>query len=269
MTLRIIVKVCFFCFALFFAAFVLFHFFAGGVGGFEFQSPKISHAKNPDKDVVGNLGGISVRIPKYYVEYVEYNSGSLFGDFSGKKEVAQRKFESELRSFGMDLWFPASHLSSEERQLNRKEGYGIYAGVISGEYYPGPGSLRKRARVVLQPDRFPGDYWWNNYKRLPDKRYGLVAYIVSGKDPRTGEPARESDVTTDVYIHNRADGEIDSVIECRRTSVPEGIASCDLLFSLEPLASVQISVDFPRDCLSDWREIKGFVEQLLLSFRVE
>jgi hypothetical protein len=77
------------------------------LGGF--QPPEMAAAQYSSKDVVGNLGGLPVRLPRYAVQYVEYD-----GDpgWSGKRQgpVPERTMESKLTSFGFDVRYPDMQL---------------------------------------------------------------------------------------------------------------------------------------------------------------
>jgi hypothetical protein len=225
------------------------------------------------QDVVGDLGGMKVRIPRYYAELVEYADDPGFGE-ARKVPRPKRTLNSRFRSFGMDVHFPDmkglvdAKARKEKRRQPLRERTWLYVGVSAGKSYYGDGSLDRLSRVVLKPDEYPGDYWWNNYVRLPDEKYGLEVYVVAGVDPKTGKPARESNSTEDIYLQRQPTGKVETHIVCRRTSVPQGVASCNMKFTLEPKAHAGINVRFRSGLLPEWKRIKISVRDLLQSFEI-
>lgn len=240
---------------------------------FSFQPPEMALAQYTPTDVIGDLGGMKVRIPRHYAEYVEYDGAPEFGE-KRKKPVSERTFESRLRSFGMDVRFPDmkglenAQLREDYRRYNLKpENPWLSIGINAGEIYP---SLGERANDGQAKKLWePSEYWWDNYERLPDYVHGLEAYIVTGFDPKTGKLARESDSTDDIYIHRETPNHVDTYISCGRTSVPGGIARCRMHFGLEPKGKVAINVSFYPALLPKWQLIRQLVRDLFLSFEVK
>ncbi|MCA3239489.1 MAG: hypothetical protein ING32_15145 [Curvibacter sp.] len=240
---------------------------------FGFQPPEMALAQYTPKDVIGDLGGMKVRIPRHYAEYVEYDGDPGFGE-QRKGPVPERTFESRLRSFGIDVRFPDMKGLENQTMRDEHRSYDlnpenpwISIGINAGEIYPGLGAKAREGRAKKLWER--SEYWWNNYARLPSDIYGLEAYVPSGTDPKTGKPARESDSTYDIYIHRDTSGHVDIYIQCGRTSVPGGISSCGLEFGLEPKAEVAVTVRFYPKLLQEWKTIKESVTGLFLSFEVK
>ncbi|MBP9712797.1 MAG: hypothetical protein KBD60_03785 [Sterolibacterium sp.] len=241
-----------------------------------FQSPEMAVAQYTPKDVVGDLGGMKMTIPRYYAEYVEYDGDPGFGE-KRKGARPERTFDSRLRSFGMDVRFPdmkglvdAQTREDKRRQPLREDSW-LYVGITAGEHYPGDGSLDRLTNGHLFHAYTPESkrYWGDTYMRLPEPVFGLEAYVLSGTDPRTGKPARESEDTNDVYIHRLPSGKVDAFIDCGRTFVPGGVARCDMYYSLEPKAHVGVNASFRRGLLPEWQQIQQSSRELLLSFEVK
>lgn len=241
--------------------------------GYSFYPSGMILAQYVPKDVIGDLGGMKVVIPRYYSEYVEYDGDPGFGE-KLKKPPPVRTFKSRLRSFGVEVRFPDMtglvnrEIRQEKHRQPLREDNWLYVSVSAGGRYYGDESINRLASDVLKPGKYPR-YWWNNYVKLPERRHGLEVYMVAGKDPNTGKPARESHYTNDVYLDRRLTGKVDTHIVCRRASVPSGVATCDMSFTLEPKARVEIGVSFRRDLLPEWQKIKTSARCLILGFEVE
>lgn len=243
---------------------------------FGFQPPEMALAQYTPKDVVGDLGGMKVRIPRHCVEYVEYDDDPGFGE-KRKGTAPERTFESKLRSFGIDIRMTdmrcqeSSELRENRRQqFLKQESPWISIGVNAGSIYPKLGAMAvdRQARIVIDSIAKPTEFWFSNYERLPSKVYGLDAYVVAGLDPHTGKPAKDSDKVDDKYFHFAPSGLADTYISCGRTYVPGGVASCSMDFSLEPKARVYVDVRFNRARLSEWQEIRKKTIDLLTGFEV-
>jgi len=241
-----------------------------------FQPPEMAMARYTPKDVIGDLGGMKVRIPRHYAKYVEYDGDPGFGR-KRKGPRPKRTFDSRLSGFGMDVRFPDmkglenAQLWEEKRRQPLQEKTWIYVWVNAGETYPGDGFLDRRTNSSLfnaDPSKMKG-HWLFTYERMPEDEYELEVWRLSGTDPRTGMPARESHTTNDIYIHRDSSGNVDVYISCGRPRVPSGIGSCNLATSLVPKSQVEVNVMFRRGLLPEWKRIQQSVRELLLSFEVE
>lgn len=238
-----------------------------------FQPPEMAMARYTPKDVIGDLGGLKVKIPRHYAEYVVYDGDPRFGE---KREgpVPERTFNSRLRNFGMKVRFPEmiglENMGLREdyrKNFLNPDGAWLSLTINSGDNYPGLGANARNGRAKKLWEY--SDYWAYNFERLEEDVYGLEMYVVKGIDPKTGSPARESGDTKDVYIQRDASGHVHTYIDCGRTSVPGGISPCSLEFGLEPDAKVAVDVSFHPKLLPQWKEIQQSVHDLLLSFEAK
>ena len=240
---------------------------------FGVQPPEMALAQHTPRDVIGDLGGMKVRIPRYYAEYVEYDGDPGFGE-KRKGLIPARTFESKLRSFGMEVRFPdmkglkTPELKEDYRAYQLKsENSWVSVSINSGEIYPKMG--RNANEGLAKKLREKSEHWFANYERKPDFDIAeLEAYVVAGIDPHTGALARESDSTDDVYIYKESN-HIDTYISCGKTSVLGGVASCSMHFGLEPKAEVRLAIIFAPTLLPKWREIRTSVSDLIYSFEVK
>ena len=227
------------------------------------------------KDVIADLGGMKVHIPKHCAEYVEYDSDSTFGE--KRKFSLQHLPASKLRGFEIDVRFPEMRCQDndamrEDRRRNflSRENPWIGITINSGAIYPklGAGAIDALVMAVTDTIDKPGKFWFDNFERLPTSDFGLEAYVVAGMDPRLGKPARESLDTYDIFIHRIAEGAADTYITCNKTDRYNGIATCQMIFGMAPRASVYLKVMFARSQLPHWSKIKQSTFDLLTSFEV-
>lgn len=241
----------------------------GFVSGF--MPLEMALAKHTPVDVVGNLGGMRVVIPRYYAKFVEYDGDPGFGQ-RRKGPRPERTPESRLRSFGMDVRFPDmkglenDELRAQKRRESIHESTWLLVSVVAGEIYPGDGSLDRRFSYIVQPQRH---HWSDQYERQINNVYGLEAYLITAIDPSTGRPGYESRNANDVYVDRLPSGRVVVQVDCNRASVPGGEATCLMDFSLEPKASVLVTVGFRRALLPEWRRIHESVQRLILSFEAD
>ena len=238
-----------------------------------FQPPEMAMARYTPEDVIGDLGGLKVKIPRHYAEYVVYDGDPRWGK-KRNGPIPERTFDSKLRNFGIRARFP-DMLGLENEQLQEElRSYSLNPNnpwldmtINSGENYPSMGANARNGQAKHLWE--PSPYWWNNYERLPEDVYGLEAYVLSGVHPETGLPAKEQHNTYDVYIQREPSGHVNTYIKCSKTTVPGGVGTCYLLFGLEPEAKVALNVAFAPFLLPYWREIQQSSKNLLLSFEVK
>lgn len=233
-----------------------------------FQPPEMAAAQFSSSDVVGDLGGMPVTIPRHFANYVEYDGDPGFGE-KRKGPTPERTQQSRLMSFGYDVRLPdMAGMSSAEIWKDRQrytvfDTPWIHVGVQTGEIYPGDGSLDRLTAALSRP----GVLSYEKYEVLPQAEYGLTVYAPAGIDPKTDRPYRENRNARDVFIHRVKDGKVDAYISC--SNVPHEAAPCQHFFSLGPQVHADISMRYRRGHLSQWREIQTAVTDQLLSFRTK
>ena len=192
-----------------------------------FQPPEMAAARHTPRDVIGDLGGMKVRIPRHYAEYVEYDGDPGFGE-KRKGPRPQRTFDSRLTSFGIDVRFPDmkglenAQIREEKRRQPLQEKTWLYIGINAGEIYPGYGFLdRLTDRTLFNPHASKSKRPWDHiYERMPEDEHGLEVWRLSKVDPHTGRPAWEDSDAHDIYIHRDTSGKVDTYISCKHPSVP-------------------------------------------------
>lgn len=233
-----------------------------------FQPPEMAAAQYSPRDVIGDLGGMPVTIPHYMAEYVEYDGDPGFGEKrKGPRPV--RTQTSKLRSFGFDVRYPDMKGLSDEAMRKDKKSYTIYntpwmiVGVTTGERYPGNGFLDRLTRSTLNTS---SEYWLGYYRPTNKKEYGLTTYVLAGKNPHTGQLAREEKNANDLYIYRDKDDHVLAYIEC--SNFQSDAALCKHNWSMEEQnIHADIETLYRRDLLKHWRKIQKDVSQVILNFK--
>ncbi len=235
-----------------------------------FQPREMALAQYTPRDVVGDLGGMKVTIPRHMAEYVEYDGDPTWGE-KRKGPPPVRTHESRLKSFGFDVRYPdMAGLSSSEMRQDKKtrslhETTWIGVGIGSGENYPGDGFMDRWARATLETAE--RKHWFNNYEKLPQPEYGMEVWVVKGIDPQTGRAYREHQSAKDIFIHRGENGSVRTRISCSNRPYPSG-QPCSHAWSLEQEGvHAEVYVRYRRGLLPHSQDIQRKVTQVILGFK--
>jgi hypothetical protein len=137
--------------------------------------------------------------------------------------------------------------------------------MASGEIYPGHGFMDQFVRLHLET---PHHHWWGEYDRLPKKQFGLTAYVLSGIDPKSSQPAKFSqDILAKdwfVYRHPQAKN-VQTYIECNHGQ----IEFCHQTWGLEEKnLKIKLDVRYDIHLLPKWKNIQEKTTAFILNFRV-
>jgi hypothetical protein len=188
--------------------------------GNPFFPPEMNAARDAKTAfVVGDLGGVPVKIPDYFANYVEYDGDPGFGE-RRRGARPQRTYQSKLASFGFavrfpdmagrstpELWKDYERYNGPERKYWRDSERSIppwiHVGILTNSAYPKDGFLDRSVNSTLefnaQREGF-NNLAHQNYERLPDKEYGLTAYAPPGIDVKTGKPYRQDSDAYDIFV---------------------------------------------------------------------
>ena len=155
-----------------------------------FQPPEMAAAQHSAQDVIGDLGGMPVRIPKEMAEYVEYDGDPGWEPRSGPPPI--RTYASKIRGFSFRLRLPdmamlmAPEMWDDWRRNTIYSTPWINVGVGSGEHYPPPGFMN---RMRVADGKVDSENWWDDYKEIRQKKFGLTEYKLKVAIPHeTGMP---------------------------------------------------------------------------------
>ena len=207
--------------------------------------------------VIGDLGGVPVRIPTEFAHFVEYSGDPGFLE-PRKGPVPERTQQSRLRSFGFEVLYPEMlGLTPQTRPMGYHDN--IYlsmwvdVSINAGERYPGPQALRNREKALADP-------MWRKFplKKKIERFYGLTVYESQGGDPHDFQHVT-------IYTHHNQAGEIDVFIDCHDT--PHPAAPCTLEADMSPEMGVNLNIDFRRGLTPQWADILKSVKTKVLTFK--
>jgi hypothetical protein len=233
-----------------------------------FEPPEMAAAKYAARDVVGDLGGVPVTIPRHFGNYVEYVDDPGFGE-KRKDPKPQRTHQSKLRSFGYYTRFPDMAGESSAELIKDKNSYSssttpwISVGINAGDHYFGDYSLDRLAQARLEAPTARSAY--EDYQQLPNKEYGLTVHAAAGTDPKTNQPYREHQHAEDVFVSRSKSGRVETYIRCSNRHVPA--PPCTHYFGLAPEMHADVYLNYRRSQLAHWQEIQEAVRQQILSFK--
>lgn len=235
----------------------------GGFGGLQMAT-----AQYTPKDVVGDLGGMPVTIPRHMAEFVEYEGDPGWGE---KREgpVPERTHESKLTSFGVQFRYPDMATLSSPEMWQDKNSKSIYntdwmsVGVKGNTKYPGNKWLDRLVNTNTQ--RIEMDRYI--YVKQSVKPHGLTSYKKVNKN--LGKPdERMPTIDALLLMTQTDDGSVNTYIEC--STVQHNAAPCQHNFSLEFQGlPIKIYVQYRRPMLEHWQDIQSKVTTMVLGFKHE
>lgn len=220
---------------------------------------------------IGDLGGVPVEIPHYYVDaFITYDGDPDFwgGKFHTRPKQSERTYSSKMSSFGIEARYPYMVGKStnalyqewlEDRDSPSSKWIDIR--IASGEDYQ-EGGLHRIAEGWIDP--YPDAF--RNYTRMPDKVIGgevMEVYMVLGKNPKTQVPYRHN--ADDIFIQrDKQTAQVKTYIKCSSRNVPT--PPCTHYFELEPKMAARAIVSYPRQMLPYWKDIQAKSKALVYSF---
>jgi len=227
--------------------------------------PQLQFAHPVFRDVVGDLGGVPVTIPRHYISLVEYEGDPGWGKREGP--VPERNHHSKLTSFSIDFRWPdmvaasTQELKAERRNASINETMWMFFGVGAGHSYHQDGLFLERLASSV------GRYAPFKYEKLPKAQHGLTVYTPVGVDPGTRVPFKSDSRDKDIFVHHNADGEVDAYIECSNVGIAS--APCGHTFSLAPHIKAEIRVHYRRGLLPEWQSIQTQIVRLIESWEID
>lgn len=261
-----------------FGGFLALMAYVSGVGARGFIPPQMAAAYNTPQDLVGDLGGMPVRIDRHIVRLVEYDGDPGWGD-ARKGPPPERTHASRLASFSFRVRYPDMRSLDEPEIRDDFERYHpimkpmeyglreinpwLRGGIQSGSSYPGHGFLDRQFWGI---DRIPVG---EGFVPEPTPIKGLELFIRSGNDPHSGAPLRyETTGGGDTYVHRDPKGRVTTYIRCVYRSGTEQLVLCEQTWSMESHdLGMVVNVMYRPGLLPQWQDIQTKVSQFILGFK--
>lgn len=246
-----------------------------------FMPPEMAAAQHTPVGVVGDLGGMPVRIPRHIPRFLEYEGDPGWGE-KRRGPVPVRTHQSRITSFGFTVRYPDLATLSSPEMWADKEKYTspqwlvhhafregdpwIDGGIRAGSGYGGPGGLNVRYGWMITP-RDPFFVYEKTAIADPQIK-GLELFVRTGTDAMTGEPNRFKDGMGDYYFHRDASGQVLAHIRCRYLADSRTYSSCshDWEMDRHGVKSL-VQIEYIPSHLKDWKDIQARVTEFILGFR--
>lgn len=229
------------------------------------------------EDVIGDLGGVPVRIPRQWVRLVEYAGDSHWLEKQPYPPPA-RTYGSKLTSFAILIHMPTMKaLTPENYEAYQKRGFrdlewisgGVEAAVLPLTSWT-PLNWENPYTWKL-PGQGRGGYQSYDYTPLPD-RYGLKGWRAVRWNPGNlvlDDKDRGQGMMNHHLYFAYQGGRIVAVIRCGSgvTSAPGGRHTCDHSFLLYPEMKAEVSLSYSPESLAQWRTYQDAMRELILSWR--
>lgn len=240
-----------------------------GAFAWGFQPPAMAAAQHSTQDVIGDLGGMPVKISRFVAEYVEYEGDPGWsGPRKGPPPI--RTYGSRLMSFGFEVRYPDMATLTTKELWADKRSYNIYntpwvsVGVTTGPNYPGRGFMN---RPHVSNGKLRSDYWWDDFVEVRKKKFGLTVYRQARRPPETIPAESISRFGKTIYLFRDKAGNVLTRIEC--SNVPHEAAPCSQNWDMGDLGVLaDVTVLYRVGFLEHWREIQKSITQAILDFRV-
>lgn len=202
--------------------------------------------------VIGNLGGVPVKIPFEFAELVEYDGEPTNWGQRPYTPPPPRTLASGITSFGFSVKYPEMigpttlKMNLGEKNTYTAEGSPwLGVGITSGDHFPGTGFLDRAFKATVDYKGPTGSERekLREYAKLPEKFHGLTVYVPPGIDGRTGKPRRESKYAKEIYVAFDAAGKIRALIRCEFNRLRP---YCDHEITLEPDMKTQVNIRYAK-----------------------
>jgi hypothetical protein len=227
--------------------------------------------------VIGDLGGVPVKIPRDFARFVEYDNDPHFME-KRRGAPPKRTYRSRLRSFGFEVRYPdmisiKNETGKEKKHRNIYNSMWLSVGLSSGEYnYRTP-----------HLDAYLEQYSNTNYifQKLDNPIYGLETYIpIRAKFPweRRHQNAEEYPIEKfrskigyelhdqNLYFFRDPDGHAVTFIACSNALIES--ATCRQRFLMKSPIRAAVDFSYRRALLPHWQDMQSKITSLIIGFKV-
>ncbi|MCQ8897096.1 hypothetical protein NQT62_11690 [Limnobacter humi] len=229
--------------------------------------PAMALASISTQDVVGNLNGMPIKIPRHMAEDVEYVGDPGWGE-RRKGPVPERTYDSALKSFGVTFRYPdmATLSSIELRDDKRKKSIFSTDWIMFGVSSPSLIDFPERYyRYKMEPNSVSqGTY----YQPMQGKKFGLTGYLLVRKATGLPPDPMPTVVEDTLYVAYSKNGSFKAMINC--STVQHAAAPCRHGFNLAQAGgpSVYVYARYRIGMLPHWEDIQEKITQMILGFKL-
>ena len=244
-----------------------------GVGLSIWVNPLPAKAEVPNSAnyFIGDLGGIPVKIFGYGSSIAKYDSSSeKMGPLSEELD-SSRDYSSKINTYVFLAEYPEMKMMLSQNVPTDASGFDMFetkwiaVKILSGSKFPGLGFMEKE---FLSNRETKSRDWWNNYKKITNKKLKLDEYHLIGVNPKTGRQVREGRENDVVYIFRDSNEKVRARIDCHENLL--GPIKCTHKWSMEYEGmAAQVIVIYRLEFLHDWSNIQRRLTKLILDFRVD
>jgi hypothetical protein len=227
-----------------------------------------------NKEIVGNLGGVKVRIPNHLSLFIKYEEDP--SKFIGAVTKTQKSdFDAVINGFAFEVRYPDMAEDIPEHFADKRASsmfttMWMRVLINNGEHW-GPKEfsyLENEKRDIGIGVKFLGEKYF--YEQLKEKQYDLYVHLPRGFDTsRDQEPKDQYSIYfyDNFYYHLNEEGKVDTFIKCPNSKFES--ATCQHFFNLSPRMWIKVEVAYRKALLPHWREIQEKVASKILGFAVD
>ncbi len=233
--------------------------------------PAKAEVPNSANYFIGDLGGIPVKIFGYGSSIAKYDSSSEKMDPLSEELDSSRDYSSKINTYVFLAEYPEMRMMLSQNAPTDASGFDMFetkwiaVKILSGSKFPGLGFMEKE---FLSNRETKSRGWWNNYKKITNKKLKLDEYHLIGVNPKTGQQVREGRENDVVYIFRDSNEKVRARIDCHENLL--GPIKCTHKWSMEYEGmAAQVLVFYRLEFLREWSQIQRRLTKLILDFRAE
>ena len=220
---------------------------------------------------IGDLGGIPVKIYGHGSAVAKYDNSLINTGESNSALDSSRNYSTKINTVEFVSKHPemgvvlAQERPFDPSEFDQFETKWMTVLILSGSKFPGPGFME--TEFLSNGETKSGD-WWNNYEKIPSKKFKLTQYLLNGVNPKTGQQVREGRENDVVYIFRDSNEKVRARIDCYENLL--GPIKCTHKWSMEYEGmAAQVLVFYRLEFLREWSQIQRRLTQLILDFRAD
>lgn len=227
-----------------------------------------THENNPSPSVraIGNVGGVSVAIPREYIFFPIVYEGEdiwsgkrLWGNPTPETPIGQISLLVKLPDMQPDSSIDGKEKAAVFRWEDKPEWLDVRIETHYGDENPWAKAVAIRIKDHVSSDRYVG---WKY--EVSGKRYGLTEELLVGgiESRRKDRWLQDENLMYDEDVWS-------TYIQCNTNELKFKMKRrCTQSFSLKPKVNAFVKVEYDASHLKDWKLIQERVSALVYSFTI-